>query len=330
MMSRPVTLFTGQWADLPFAVLCEKAARFGYDGLEICTWGDHMDVRKATVDPDYVAERKEILARYKLGCWALGAHLAGQCVASLYDPRYDGFVPAEHRGSQEKMRAWAIQEMKDTAKAAKNMGCPVVTGFVGSPVWNYWYSFPQTTQEQIDAAFVQVASLWNPILDVFDQCCVRFALEVHPTEIAFDYYSSEKLLKAFEYRKTFGFNFDPSHLIWQGVNPALFLRDFKDRIYHVHMKDAAVVLDGRSGILGSHIEFGDNRRGWNFRSLGHGNVNFEEIIRELNAMNYQGPLSVEWEDSGMEREYGAAEACAFVRRVDFAPSNIAFDDALKK
>ena len=330
MMSRPVTLFTGQWADLPFAVLCEKAARFGYDGLEICTWGDHMDVRKAAVDPDYVAERKEILARYKLGCWALGAHLAGQCVASLYDPRYDGFVPAEHRGSQEKMRAWAIQEMKDTAKAAKNMGCPVVTGFVGSPVWNYWYSFPQTTQGQIDAAFVQVASLWNPILDVFDQCCVRFALEVHPTEIAFDYYSSEKLLKAFEYRKTFGFNFDPSHLIWQGVNPALFLRDFKDRVYHVHMKDAAVVLDGRSGILGSHIEFGDNRRGWNFRSLGHGNVNFEEIIRELNAMNYQGPLSVEWEDSGMEREYGAAEACAFVRRVDFAPSNIAFDDALKK
>ena len=114
------------------------------------------------------------------------------------------------------------------------------------------------------------------------------------------------------------------------MNPALFLRDFSDRVYHVHMKDAAVVLDGRSGILGSHIEFGDNRRGWNFRSLGHGSVNFEEIVRELNAMRYDGPLSVEWEDSGMEREYGASEACAFVRRVDFAPSNIAFDDAMKK
>jgi len=329
-MGRPVTIFTGQWADLPFETVCEKMARFGYDGLEICTWGDHMDVHKAANDPSYVAERKEILARHKLGCWAISAHLAGQCVASLYDPRYDGFIPAEHRGSLEKMRSWAIGEVKLAAKAAKNMGCSVVTGFVGSPIWNYWYSFPQTSKAQIDAAFEEVVNLWNPILDVYDECVVRFAQDVPPTEIAFDYYSAERLLEAFDRRSAFGFNFDPSHLLWQGVNPALFLRDFRDRIYHVHMKDAAVLLDGRSGILGSHIEFGDGRRGWNFRSLGHGNVNFEEIIRELNAMNYRGPLSVEWEDSGMEREFGAAESCAFVRRVDFAPSNIAFDDALKQ
>ncbi|NLD97130.1 MAG: sugar phosphate isomerase/epimerase, partial [Synergistaceae bacterium] len=219
---------------------------------------------------------------------------------------------------------------KCTARAAKNMGCHVVTGFVGSPIWNYWYSFPQTSAEMVEDAFKLVVDLWNPILDEFDRCGVQFALEVHPTEIAFDYYTTEKLLNAFGRRPAFGLNFDPSHLVWQGVNPALFLRDFSDRVYHVHMKDAAVVLDGRSGILGSHIEFGDNRRGWNFRSLGHGSVNFEEIIRELNAMRYDGPLSVEWEDSGMEREYGASEACAFVRRVDFAPSNIAFDDAMKK
>jgi len=179
-MNRPVTIFTGQWADLPFEVVCEKMARFGYDGLEICTWGDHMDVRKAAADPAYCAERREILARHRLGCWSIGAHLPGQCVASLYDPRYDGFVPAEHQGSQEKMRAWAIEEMKFTAKAAKNMGCPVVTGFVGSPIWNYWYSFPQTSQAQVDAAFKEVVDLWNPILDVFDECGVRFALEVHP------------------------------------------------------------------------------------------------------------------------------------------------------
>lgn len=329
-MSRPVTLFTGQWADLQFENICEKAAHFGYDGLEICTWGDHMDVRKAASDLSYVAERKEILTRYGLQCWALGAHLPGQCVASLYDSRYDGFLPPAHRGSQEKMRAWAKAEMIDTAKAAQNMGCSVVTGFVGSPIWNYWYSFPQTSQQQIEYAFDEVVTLWNPILDVFDKCGVRFALEVHPTEIAFDYYSAEKLLKAFKNRPAFGFNFDPSHLLWQGINPALFLRDFAAHIYHVHMKDVAIVLDGRSGILGSHIEFGNGRRGWNFRSLGHGNVNFEEIIRELNAMNYQGPLSVEWEDSGMDREYGAKEACAFVHRVDFSPSAIAFDNALKK
>ena len=329
-MGRPVTLFTGQWADLPFETMCEKAAGFGYDGLEIACWGDHMDVRTAAADPEYCAKKKETLAKNNLKCWALGAHLSGQCVASLYDPRYDGFLPPAVKGKPEEMRSWAVEEMKCTARAAKNMGCGVVTGFVGSPIWNYWYSFPQTSAEMVENAFKLVVDLWNPILDEFDRCGVKFALEVHPTEIAFDYYTTEKLLNAFGRRPAFGLNFDPSHLVWQGVNPALFLRDFSDRVYHVHMKDAAVVLDGRSGILGSHIEFGDNRRGWNFRSLGHGSVNFEEIIRELNAMRYDGPLSVEWEDSGMEREYGASEACAFVRRVDFAPSNIAFDDAMKK
>lgn len=329
-MGRPVTLFTGQWADLPFETMCEKAAGFGYDGLEIACWGDHMDVRTAAADPAYCAKKKETLAKYNLKCWALGAHLSGQCVASLYDPRYDGFLPPAVKGKPEEMRSWAAEEMKCTARAAKNMGCQVVTGFVGSPIWNYWYSFPQTSSQMVEDAFKLVVDLWNPILDEFDRCGVKFALEVHPTEIAFDYYTTEKLLNAFGRRPAFGLNFDPSHLVWQGVNPALFLRDFGDRVYHVHMKDAAVVLDGRSGILGSHIEFGDNRRGWNFRSLGHGSVNFEEIIRELNAMRYDGPLSVEWEDSGMEREYGASEACAFVRRVDFAPSNIAFDDAMKK
>ena len=91
-----------------------------------------------------------------------------------------------------------------------------------------------------------------------------------------------------------------------------------------------MTLDGRAGILGSHLTFGDTRRGWNFRSLGHGDVDFERIIRELNAIGYDGPLSVEWEDSGMEREFGAHESLAFVRKVDFAPSNVAFDDAFSK
>lgn len=329
-MGRPVTIFTGQWADLPFETLCEKVADFGYDGLEIACWGDHMDVRRAAEDQGYCDEKKRILGKHNLGVWALGAHLSGQCVASLYDSRYDGFMAPGVGKNEKEMRAWAAEEMKYTARAAKNMGCSVVTGFVGSPLWNYWYSFPQTTQKMVDEAFQLVVDLWNPILDEFDKNGVKFALEVHPTEIAYDYYTAGRLLEAFGRREAFGFNFDPSHLFWQGVNPALFLRDYRDRIYHVHMKDVAVVLDGRSGILGSHLEFGDARRGWNFRSLGHGHVNFEEIIRELNDMNYTGPLSVEWEDSGMEREFGAREACEFVRRVDFAPSNVAFDDAMKQ
>ncbi len=329
-MSRKVTLFSGQWADLPFETLCTKLKTFGYDGVEIACWGDHMDVRKAASDPAYVAKKQAVLAANGLQVWALGAHLSGQCVGDLWDPRLDNFAPDDCKGKPDKIRAWASEEMKATARAAKAMGCKVVTGFMGSPVWKYWYSFPQTTEQMIDDAFAEIVRVWTPIFDEFDACGVKFALEVHPTEIAFDFYTAQRLLEAFKFRKTLGFNFDPSHLIWQGMTPHLFIRDFPERIYHVHMKDAAVTLDGRSSIIGSHLTFGDNRRGWNFRSLGHGDVDFENIIRELNAINYQGPLSVEWEDSGMEREFGAKEALDFVRKTDFAPSGLAFDEALKK
>ena len=328
-MSRPVTLFTGQWADLPFEELCKKVSSWGYDGLEIACWGDHMDVRKAATDPEYVKEKKAILKKYHLGCWALGAHLAGQCVGDRYDERLDAFVPDTLKGKPEEIRKWATEEMKFTAQAAKNMDCYVVTGFMGSPVWKFWYSFPPTTEEMVENAFQNIKEFWSPILDQFDAHGVKFALEVHPTEIAFDIYTAERLLKTFERRPALGFNFDPSHLIWQGIQPHLFIRDFADRVYHVHMKDAGVTLDGRAGILGSHLPFGDVRRGWNFRSLGHGSVNFEEIIRELNAASYSGPLSVEWEDNGMEREFGAKEAAEFVKKINFSPSTIAFDGDMK-
>jgi sugar phosphate isomerase/epimerase len=205
----------------------------------------------------------------------------------------------------------------------------VVTGFMGSPIWKLWYSFPQTSEEMVEAGFQEIYDLWTPILDEFDRCGVKFALEVHPTEIAFDYYSAKKLLEVFKNRPTLGFNFDPSHLVWQGIDPVMFLKDFIDKIYHVHVKDVAVNFDGKNGVLGSHITFGDPRRGWNFVSPGHGDVDFDKINRVLNWANYQGPLSVEWEDSGMDRIYGATEACEFIKRMNFSPSNIAFDDALK-
>jgi len=328
-MNRPVTLFTGQWADLSFEEVCKIASEMGYEGLEIACWGDHMDVRKAAVDMDYCKSKLDTLKKYNLKTWALGAHLAGQCVGDLYDARLDGFAPASLKGQPEKIREWAIEEMKYTARAAKNMECYVVTGFMGSPIWKFFYSFPQTSEQMVEDGFNQIVELWNPILDVFKDYGIKFALEVHPTEIAFDYYSAGKLLEKLNYHSAFGFNFDPSHLIWQGINPVIFLRDYSSHIFHVHMKDAAVNLDGKSGILGSHLTFGDNRRGWDFRSLGHGHVKFEEIIRELNAMGYSGPLSVEWEDSGMERVFGGKEACEFVKKINFSPSNIAFDDALK-
>lgn len=328
-MARPITLFTGQWADLSFEEMCRKAKSFGYDGLEIACWGDHMEVDKAEVEPFYIEEKLKILKTHDLQCYALGAHLTGQCVGDAPDPRLDGFAPAELAGDAQAIREWGIDQMMKTARAAAAMGCHVVTGFMGSPIWRYLYSFPQTTDQMIEDGFRQIHELWTPILDEFDRVGVKFALEVHPSEIAFDYWTTVRLFEVFERRPALGLNFDPSHLQWQGVTPHLFLRDFADRVYHVHMKDAAVTLDGRTGILGSHLEFGDLRRGWNFRSVGRGDVDFDSIIRELNSAGYTGPLSVEWEDSGMDREHGARESLEFCRKADFKSSDVAFDAAME-
>ena len=326
-MARPVTLFTGQWADLPIEVMCQKAQEFGYDGLELACWGDHFEVDKAAEDKGYCDSRRALLEKHSLQVFSVSNHLAGQLVCDNIDSRHEAFAPPETHGNPEKMRAWAIDTMKKTARAAKNLGVSVVNGFTGSSIWHFLYSFPPVTEEQIEAGFRDFADKWNPILDVFGECGIRFGLEVHPTEIAFDVYTAKRALEAIGNRKEFGFNFDPSHLQWQGIEPHLFIREFPDRIYHVHMKDAVTTLDGKSGILASHFNFGDPRRGWDFRSLGRGDVNFEECIRALNDIGYSGPLSVEWEDSGMNREAGATEACDFVRTVDFEPSGRQFDSA---
>jgi sugar phosphate isomerase/epimerase len=330
-MARKVTLFTGQWADLPIAKMCEMAKDMGYDGLELACWGDHFEVDKAAASKAYCDERRALLAKHDLGCWAISHHLAGQLVCDLNDDhRTDMFAPPDTHGKPEAKRKWAIETMKRCAVAARNLGVKVVNGFTGSPIWHMIYAFPPVTAADVDKGFARFADLWTPILDEFKKNKVKFALEVHPTEIAFDLYSAERALKAIRNHSAFGFNFDPSHLFWQGVEPDRFVRRFADRILHVHMKDAIVTLDGDAGILGSHLGFGDARRGWDFRSLGRGGVDFEAIIRALNDVRYAGPLSVEWEDSGMNREHGAREACQFVRDLDFTPSAVAFDAQFDK
>ncbi|MBL8764543.1 MAG: sugar phosphate isomerase/epimerase [Phycisphaerae bacterium] len=336
-MGRPVTLFTGQWADLSLDTLAAKARSFGYDGLELACWGDHFEPAKAMNDHAYCKGRHELLARHGLKTWAISSHLVGQAVCDRIDARHRAILPAHvwGDGEAEGVRRRAAEEMKATARAAAKFGLDVVNGFTGSSIWPVWYFFPPTSAADVKAGFDDFAARWGPILDEFKSNGVRFALEVHPGEIAYDLYSAETALAAVGNHPAFGFNFDPSHLLWQGVAPNKFIERFPDRIFHVHMKDVAVHYgarsgDGLCGVLGSHLPFGDARRGWDFRSVGRGHVNFESIIRALNRVGYRGPLSVEWEDAGMDREAGATESAQYVRRVDFAPSSAAFDAAFAR
>ena len=140
---------------------------------------------------------------------------------------------------------------------------------------------------------------------MFDAEGVRFAHEVHPSEIAYDFWTAHRAMEAVDRRPAFGLNFDPSHFVWQDLDPVAFLGEFRDRIYHVDCKEARKRLDGRNGRLGSHLPWGDPRRGWDFVSAGRGNVPWEDVFRMLNSIGYAGPISVEWEDAGMDRLQGA-------------------------
>jgi sugar phosphate isomerase/epimerase len=329
-MGRPVTLFTGQWADLTLEELAKKVSDWGFDGLELACWGDHFEVDKALSDDGYVQSRWDILNKYNLKCYAISTHLVGQCVADdPIDERHHRILPDRlwGDGDPEGVKGRCAEEVKNTARAAKLFGVDVVNGFTGSPVWKNIYFFPPTTQEDIDKGYADFAARWKPIMDVFEANGVKFGLEVHPSEIAYDIITSERTLQAIDHHPAFGFNFDPSHFIHQFLDPVEFINEFSDRIWHMHVKDSRVHLTGRNSILSSHLDFGDYRRGWDFVSPGRGGVKWDEIVRALNRVGYEGPLSIEWEDSGMNRDWGAPEALAMIRNQDFTPSQVAFDAA---
>ena len=344
-MSRPLTLFTGQWADLPLTELAPLVKAIGYDGMELACWGDHFDVDAALASGDYVNRRWAILGQHGLGCYALSNHLVGQAVCDAIDARHAAILPPGvwGDGEPEGVRRRAAAKMIATARAARRFfdarpagagsldSAPVVNGFTGSSIWHAVYGFPPTSQAYWQRGFDDFARRWLPILDAFDEVDVDFALEVHPTEIAFDVASAQRAIEAVRGHRRFGFNFDPSHLAYQGVDYVAFIRRFGDRIRHVHLKDVWFGRgDGTVGVFGGHTAFGDPRRYWDFRSPGRGDVDFEAIIVALNDVGYRGPLSVEWEDVRMDRVAGAREAAAFARRLDFAPSAFAFDAAFAR
>ncbi|WP_062349399.1 sugar phosphate isomerase/epimerase family protein [Herbidospora yilanensis] len=330
-MTRPITLFTGQWADLPFEEVCRLASEWGYEGLEIATWGDHLEIDKALSDPGYVKRKLETLEKYNLKVWTISNHLISQAICDHpIDERHKGILPARlWSDDAEQVRRNAAEETKNTARVAALLGANTVVGFTGSSIWHTVAMFPPASQAMIDRGYEDFAERFNPILDVFEQEGVRFAHEVHPSEIAYDYHTTVKTLEAIGHRASFGLNWDPSHMVWQQLDPAGFILDFADRIYHVDCKDAKVRIgDGRRGILSSHLAWADPKRGWDFVSTGRGDVPWEDCFRALNHIGYDGPISIEWEDAGMDRLMGAPEALAYISKLNaITPPAAAFDAA---
>jgi sugar phosphate isomerase/epimerase len=320
-MARPVLLFTGPWSDLPLEELAGQVAEWGYQGLELCCWGDHFGVQRAQSEDAYAQSLLDLFNRLELAVPVVSNHRVSTAVCDPIDARHRDVLPdyVWGDGNPAGVRERAAEEMMATARAAQKLGAAVLGGFLGSPVWSCVAGYPAPPASMIDEAFREVVRRWQPILDVCGECGLRYAFEAHPGQIAFDLYSTERLLDALSGREEFGLLFDPGHLHWQGVDPVEFVRRFGDRVTHVHVRDVAVTLTGRSGLLNSYLPPGDPRRGWSPRAPGHGGLDWEAIVRALNEVGYDGALAVEWQDPGMDRSHGAEEACAFVGRLNFEP-----------
>ena len=248
--------------------MIKKAKDFGYDGVELACWGDHFEVDKA--DANYCKAKRDLLENHGMKCFAVSTHLVGQAVCDNIDERHKQILPdyIYGDGDPESVRQRAAEEVKKTATAAKELGVSVVNGFTGSSIWHLVYSFPPNLPGQIDAGFKDFADRWGPIMDVFQENGIKYGLEVHPTEIAFDIASAERALEAIDHHPAFGFNYDPSHLGYQGVDYVQFIYKFADRINHVHMKDAFWhdhLCD--AGVFGGHTDFHKPNRYWDFKSV---------------------------------------------------------------
>jgi len=104
-MTRPIILTTGQWGDMPLETLAQKLSEWGYDGVELGSGGDHFDVESCLSSDRYARDKKDLLAKYGLKCYAISNHCVGQCICDdILDERHQAIIPQSVWGMESRKR----------------------------------------------------------------------------------------------------------------------------------------------------------------------------------------------------------------------------------
>jgi sugar phosphate isomerase/epimerase len=306
-----IGIFTALFGDWPLEKVARHVAGLGYEAVELPLWDGNGHASLKELLGGGAKTLKQMLADNGLAISALNHGVAGQLSMGPHDSSTDVWAPGMN---PEQKIAWAVEQLKMAARAAGELGVPVVNGLIGSHVWDKWYIFPPANEKLYEEGFSLFAKRWNPVLDEFKKCGVKWGLEVHPTGIAYNIETAQAALAALDHRPEFGFNFDPSHLVWQLIDPVIFIKSFAGRIYHCHAKDGELQEDEvhRSGVIptGSWMR---PDRGFRFRVPGWGQVNWRRVITALVSAGYDYVLSFEHEDPVMSPEDGAEQAIRYLK-----------------
>lgn len=307
--------------------ICRWAKGLGYEGVQIPTWDTkYFDVQKAAESKTYANEIKGIVEGQGLRITELSSHLHGQLVAvnPAYDTLFDGFAPEQYRNNPKARTEWAVQQLKNAAKASQNLGLNAHGTFSGALLWHTVYPWPQRPSGLVEAGFKELADRWTPILNAFDEAGVDLCYEIHPGEDLHDGVTYEMFLEAVNNHPRACLLYDPSHFVLQAMDYLSYIDHYHERIRMFHVKDAEFNPTGKQGVYGGYQSW-VNRAG-RFRSLGDGQVDFGAVFSKLTAYDFKGWAVLEWECALKHPEDGAREGAMFIEDHIIRVTEKAFDD----
>ena len=351
---RATAVFAGQFAGMSVKDFLPKAANeLGVHSVQPCAWGDFWDVNTGATSTQYHDDQLALWESAKLlppdtiemhlGSQALTQHPADFAKRPLW---WQNILPADVWGDGadgKQIKERARQHVINTIKAAAKAGFTKVVGFMGSPIWDLVYQFGPTTFKHpttkapidlIEEGFSSAVDDMVPVLRACKENGVYYAIEVHPTELCFDYYTTLRFVEKLEQKHPdlapwFGINFDPSHFVKQGIDPIAVLENLPPQlIKHIHIKgavnhqvnfDGGRIVTARGNLksnLNSHLGFGDPRRASDFAIPGEDDTVWEGprgMFETLNRLRYPGFNEIEYEHASRLDEPAVRAAAKFVR-----------------
>ena len=303
-------VLTNLFGSLPLEEALIKFEKLGIEAVEIGCGGypgrDHADPAILLNDEEKLKEFKDTLARHNMALACLSCHgnavHPDPAIAKAFDDDFHNAV-----------------------LLAEKLGIDTIVTFSGCPGGSPEDKTPNWVTCPWPGDFGKILEYqWNEVLIPYWKKTAAFAAMHGVTKIAFEMhpgfcvYNPETLLRLrAAVGDAIGANFDPSHLIWQGIDPVAAIRALKGAIYHFHAKDTKVdpYNTAVNGVLDTK-PFGDEiGRSWIFRSVGYGHgIEFwRDIISNLRLVGYDKVMSIEHEDSLMNQDEGLAHAAKFLK-----------------